>query len=248
MANFIKKIQISVALILCLGVSIGCSSKNKDIVPDKKPSELYTLAQDSLSKENFSKAREYLEAIDSRYPFGPYAHQVQLDLIYSYYKERENDLALAEIDRFITLNPSDENLDYVIYLRGLTNMQKGTDRFLDILHIDKYDRDSTYFEQAFFDFQKLHNLFPKSLYLADARERMIHIKNLLAKHELAIADYYYRKEAYISSIRRCQKIIEFYKDTEQFEDALVIMKNSFEKLGLKEESKEIQAFINLNKS
>ena len=77
----------------------ACSSVNKDVIPDKEPEELYMKAYESLAEENYGKAKEYLEAIDSRYPFGPYAHQVQMDLIYTYYKDREDDLAIAEIDK-----------------------------------------------------------------------------------------------------------------------------------------------------
>lgn len=241
--QFIKIIILSLA---CTSLFTACASKNKDLVPDKKPSELYTAAEEAMSVENYAKAREYLEAIDSRYPFGPFAHQVQLNLIYNYYKDRENDLALAEIDRFISLNPSDENLDYVFYMRGLTNIQKGTDRFLDILRIDKYDRDVSFFEQAFEDLRKVAASYPNSLYAADAQLRMVYIRNLLSRHELKIAKFYHKKGAYISSARRCQNIITKFSDTDEIEEAIYLLADNFEKLNLPKEANETRKFADLN--
>jgi outer membrane protein assembly factor BamD len=241
-----NKSFIVISLIsLCLFIT-SCSSKNKDLVPDKSPDELYISAYDALSKEDYTLAKEYLEAIDSRYPFGPYAHQVQLNLIYTYYKERENDLALAEIDKFIRLNPSDEHIDYLLYIRGLTNIQKSTDRMLDLIRIDRYDRDTSYMEQAYGDFNKLCNMYPKSLFIADAISRMIHIRNMLAKHELAVAKYYYKRQAYISTARRCQKILQLYKDSEQLEEALHLLADSYEHLNLIEPAQKTRQLINLN--
>ena len=223
----------NVFLILSLSfICVGCASVNEDLIPDKTPNELYVEASEAMMNDDFSTAREYLEAIDSRYPFGPYAHQVQLDLIYTYYKDRENDLALAEIDRFIRLNPSDENIDYLLYMRGLTNLQKGTERVLDFLHINRYDRDTSLMEEAFGDFSKLINNYPKSLYVADAYARLVFIRNQLAKHELDIAKFYYKKEAYISSARRCQKIIRNFKDTDQLEDAMKLLVKNYQNLGI----------------
>ena len=224
----------------------ACSSVNKDVVPDKEPEELYMKAYESLAEENYGQAKDYLEAIDSRYPFGPYAHQVQMDLIYTYYKDRENDLAMAEIDKFLRLNPQDPNVDYVLYMRGLTNMQKATNRMLNLLFIDTYDRDISNLEQAFRDFRLLIAKFPKSLYAADAYARMVYIRDTMARHEYAVADFYYRKGAYLSSARRCQYILKNFRDTETLEDALTLLEKNYRNLKLPELADRTKQFKNMN--
>src|SRR5574344_1318282 len=207
-----NKSFIVISLIsLCLFIT-SCSSKNKDLVPDKSPDELYISAYDALSNEDYTLAKEYLE----------------------------------EIDKFIRLNPSDEHIDYLWYIRGLTNIQKSTDRMLDLIRIDRYDRDTSYMEQAYGDFNKLCNMYPKSLFIADAISRMIHIRNMLAKHELAVAKYYYKRQAYISTARRCQKILQLYKDSEQLEEALHLLADSYEHLNLIEPAQKTRQLINLN--
>lgn len=241
-----KIIINSIIASICTLFLFGCGTRNMDFIPDKTPDELYIEANKALYDDNFSKAIEYLEAIHNRYPFGPYAHQVQLNLIYSYYKDRENELALAEINNFIHMNPADEHIDYVYFMRGLTHMQMGTDRLLDILRIDNDERDSNHFELAFFDFRKIYTEYPKSLYAADAYARMVHIQDLLSKHELAIAKFYYKKGAYISSARRCQKILLNYRDSEQIEETLDILAKSYKKLNLNHEYQQIKDFKELN--
>jgi outer membrane protein assembly factor BamD len=99
----------------------GCSG-SKEVVPDNPPNEIYATAQQKLQDGNWKAAITQLEALDNRYPFGPYSQQVQLDLIYAYYKNADLPLAQAAIDRFIRLNPTHPNIDYVMYMRGLTNM------------------------------------------------------------------------------------------------------------------------------
>ncbi|HCR8555449.1 outer membrane protein assembly factor BamD, partial [Pseudomonas mosselii] len=99
----------------------GCSG-SKEEVPDNPPNEIYATAQQKLQDGNWRQAITQLEALDNRYPFGPYSQQVQLDLIYAYYKNADLPLAQAAIDRFIRLNPTHPNIDYVMYMRGLTNM------------------------------------------------------------------------------------------------------------------------------
>ncbi len=100
---------------------VGCSGSN-DAVPDNPPSEIYATAQQKLQDGNFKAAIKQLEALDNRYPFGPYSQQVQLDLIYAYYKNADLPMAQAAISRFMRLNPTHPNIDYVIYMKGLTDM------------------------------------------------------------------------------------------------------------------------------
>ncbi len=242
----IKKVILALSVVTLCVAGVGCSTKNQDVVPDQRPEELYSKAAIAMSQENFQTARDHLEALDSRYPFGPYAHQVQLDLIYTYYKERENDLALAEIDKFIRLNPADEHIDYLLYMRGLTNIQKGTDRFLDFFHIDRYDRDTSYYEEAFNDFNRLVKSYPNSLYVPDARARMVFIKNQISRHEYDIAMFYHRKGAYLSSARHCQKIIAMFKDSEQLEDAMRLLVKNYDALGLNDMKERATKLLNVN--
>ena len=222
------------AFALSLLLSACSSGPNADEVPDVSPENLYKVAQTTMASGEFDTARRYLEAIDSRYPFGDFTSQVQLDLIYVYYKQRESELASAQVARFIRLSPTHPNIDYVYYMKGLIEMQKRADMFQDFLGLDRSQKDPTEFINAFNTFSELIESYPDSLYVADARQRMIFIKRELAKHELNIARYYYLRGAYVSAATHGRNIVHSYRNTPALKEALDIMIKSYDKLGLKE--------------
>ncbi len=227
------KFLAGAVLCLSLAVATGCGSNyNTDEVPDVSPENLYNVAKAGMTTGDYGAARRYLEALDSRYPFGDLTQQAQLDLIYVYYKTRETELASAMIERFIRLSPTHPNIDYVYYMKGLTQMQRRADMIQDYLGLERYEKDPTDYVNAFNTFKQLVTTYPNSIYAADARQRMIYIKDELAKREMAIAQYYYERGAYLSSIRHSQNILSTYRTTTQLEPALENMARCYEQLNL----------------
>lgn len=217
---------------LALLASACSSNYNKDEVPDISPDALYMQAQHAMTTGDYSTARQYLEAIDTRYPFGELSDQVQLDLIYVYYKSRESAMTTAQINRYLRLNPTSQHLDYVLYMKGLNEMQMRSDLLQDFLGLNRSQKDPTYYYQAFATFKEMVQTYPHSAYAADAYQRMIYIQQQLAEREYAIASYYHQRQAYVSSIRHCQNIIYSYRDTPYLEDALELMSDNYRRLGL----------------
>ncbi|MDN2662760.1 outer membrane protein assembly factor BamD [Psychromonas sp. 14N.309.X.WAT.B.A12] len=226
----------------------GCSSKKntKPKVADKPPVALYQDASNALESANFEKAAEILEALDSRYPFGPHSEQVQLDLIYAYYKQGDMALALANIDKFIRLNPTHKDLDYVYYMRGLTNLTVDEQFFQNLFGVDRFNRDQSYSQRAFKDFNRILKSYPDSEYAKDARQRMVYLKDRVARYEVAVAEWYIKREAYIAAINRSKIVLNNYPDTESVKDALEIMIEAYEELGLEEPKKNALAILALN--
>jgi outer membrane protein assembly factor BamD len=229
-----KVVRLFPAMLLSLSLLAGCSSSNKPKVPDEPLEVLYKQAQTKLNSGDYDKAVDILEALDSRYPFGPYASQVQLQLIYAYYKKEDTAQAIANIDRFLRLNPTHRDVDYVYYMRGLANMQEDYNFFHAKFGVDRSDRDPSYARQAFDDFKIVLKNYPNSLYASDARARAVYLKNRLAKFDLAIADFYMRREAWLSAANHAKFLIENYPDTEMTKPALEIMVQSYDKMELKD--------------
>lgn len=223
---------------LCFALFVaGCSSSPDDediVVANKGAEALYEDAKNSLEVGNFSAAATTLSALDSRYPFGPLSHQVQLDLIYAYYKSGKQDESLATIDRFIRLNPNHSDVDYAMYMRGLVNMDNDANFFQDLVGIDRSDRDASDARQSFNDFRRLIEKFPDSKYAADAQKRMIYIKDRLARYEIAVARYYMKREAYVAAANRGQYVVESFPDSPQVQEALEIMVECYDLMGLEE--------------
>jgi outer membrane protein assembly factor BamD len=228
MHNFAKGAAIA---LLSLALSACSSSPEDDITLTKSsPEVLYSQARTSMELGNYSKAVRSLEALDSRYPFGPHKTQVQLDLIYAYYKLDDPASGIANIDRFIRLNPTHKDIDYVYYMRGLVNMQSDNYMFHDMLNIDRTDRDPKAAQDAFKDFDRLVKSYPNSKYALDAQKRMLFLKNRLANYSIKVAEYYIKMNAWSAAAVRAQSVLESYPGTPSTERALEIMATAYEEL------------------
>lgn len=240
--------KLSLRLLLISAVSytlIGCTTS----VPDTKDVpeiELYSKAEQELQNGILKSSIAVLEEMDKSYPFGPYSQQVQLNLIYAYYKSADLSLAVASIDRFIKLNPTHPNIDWVIYIRGLSNMTLDDNQIQGWFNIDRSDRDPEYAQAAFKDFTYLVASFPHSPYSHDAEKRLVYLKNRLANYQLKVAQYYTQRKAYVAVINRVEYMLKTFPDTQATREGLFLMQNAYNQLGLVAEAAKVQQIIAAN--
>src|SRR5690606_33156725 len=192
--------------------------------------EIYATAQQKLQDGNWKQAITQLEALDNRYPFGPYSQQVQLDLIYAYYKNADLPLAQATIDRFMRLNPTHPNIDYVMYMRGLTNMALDDSALQGFFGVDRSDRDPQHARDAFNDFSKLVRGYPKSQSVTDGANRLVLLHDRLAKYEDSVAEYYPRRGAWVAVVNRVEGMLRDYPGTQATRDGLKLMENAYRQM------------------
>ncbi len=219
-------------LVLVLSVSLlaACSS-----APTKEASEkeLYETAKKSIKLRNFQQATIALEELESRFPFGKYAEQAQLDLIYARYSALDLDGAILAADRFIRLHPQSPSVDYAFYLRGVANYNLDVGLASQfVTDVDITSRDPGNMRLAFQDFSELIGRFPESPYAADARKRMVQIRNRLATYELHAARYYIRREAYTAAANRAAHVVQNFPSSPAVEEALGMMVELYDELGL----------------
>lgn len=229
-----KKIFLPVLIASALSLT-ACSSDSieKDAIPDLSQESLHSKAKQYMAVGDFGYAKDYLEALDSRYPFGELTDQVQLDMIYVYYKSRKSDLTTAAIERYLRLNPTSQYTDYVLYMKGLNEIQKHGTLVQDYFGFDRSQKDPQTLYDAFKAFKDLIETYPNSPYANDAYHRLIWVKDQLAKREWAIASYYQERGALISAIRHCQTIIYTFYDSPYAKKAYDLMIKNLDELGLK---------------
>lgn len=225
------------AFILCLSLLIqACSFFSNETKQDKYAKwtveQFVTASKQALEKEDYKKTIALLGQLNSRYPFGTHAAQTQLDLSYAYYKNSDAETALTTADYFIKAHPRHPDVDYAYYLKALINFNRETGFIDRYVPFDKTQRSTLFIQTAYLNFEELLRHFPDSQYASDARQRMIYLKNILARHELHIARFYMDREAFVAAANRTNYILQHYQGTPIIPYALETQIKAYRILGL----------------
>jgi len=210
----------------------ACGTTERDASAKWDADRLYAEAKGELANGNWKTARDWLEKLESRFPFGRHAQQAQIDIAYTYYKEGESAQAIAAADRFLKLHPNHVASDYVHYLKGLASFSDDLGLFGRRFSIDLSARDPKSMREAFDAFRELVQRFPESKYASDARARMNYLVNALAQGEVNVARYYLQRAAYVAAIQRAQGALREYQGTPAAEEALSILVRAYQALGM----------------
>ncbi len=235
----------SLAVFLLLSL-VACSSdpaKDESLTAD----QLYAQAREAMDDHSYEKAVKTLETLQSRFPYGRYAQQAQMEIAYAYYKHDEPAPALGALDRFMKMYPNSEHTDYVLYLKGLINFNENINTTLGTLFgQDSSERDPVSLRDSFDAFKELATRFPASKYTTDAKVRMQYLLNTLAKGDIHVASYYLRRGAYVAAVNRAKNVLTNYPQTPQTRDALQIMVQAYEAMGMKDLSADAKKILDLN--
>lgn len=239
--------KILLFFIIIVNVALaGCSSAPKK---ESSEQELYEDAKRAIKIRSFQQATIALEELESRFPFGKYAEQAQLDLIYARYSGLDLEGAKLAADRFIRLHPQSPSVDYAYYVRGIANyyLDAGVaSQYFPM--VDVSSRDPGHMRLSFKDFSELLMRFPESPYSADAQQRMIDIRNRLAAYELHAARYYIKRQAYIAAVNRAAYLVKSFPASPVTEEALNMMVSIYAKLGLDSQRQDALSVLKLNYS
>jgi len=224
----------------------GCFGNDDLEIADSGEQQLYFEAQRHLENENFDLAIRTLQLLESRYPFGRYAEQAQLEIVYAHYGAYDFEASIESADRFIRLHPQHPNVDYAYYMKGLAAYDIEGDFFSKILPSDDTKRDVSHIKESFAEFAQLLARYPNSPYAADARARMVHLRNMIARHEIHVANYYFRRGAYMAALNRGRYVVEHMQQTPSVADGLAIMAQAYLLLGLEDLAEDSVAVLRLN--
>jgi outer membrane protein assembly factor BamD len=244
-----KLSALKVLAVLALTVSMSACSMfgSKRSTIDNMPVDtLYNTAHKSLENADYAAATRAYQRLIARFPSGEYNEQAQLDMAYAQYKDNQPDDALSTVNRFIKTYPANKHVDYAYYLRGLINFDRTSgviERYVKRSEAQTR-RDQGYNLQAFDDFSELSRRFPDSAYTADARQRMIYLRNVLAQYEINVAEFYLHNKVYVAAANRAQYVIEHYQQAPQAGDALAILTRSYlalQQKALADQSRQVLA-------
>lgn len=233
LGRFLRPIVSLLLPVLLIGALAGCAGMaERDQTAGWTADRLYSEAKEEMDAGNWAAAIGLLQKLESRYPFGRYAQQAQIDTAYAHWKDNELGLALAAVDRFLRLYPNHESVDYVLYLKGLINFNDRASLFTSITGEDMAERDPKAAKEAFDAFKELVTRFPNSKYAEDAASRTRFLVNMLAQNDVHVARYYLRRGAFLAGVNRAQSVVKQYQDAPVVEEALAQMVFGYNALGL----------------
>lgn len=247
-------IKVSTLALMTALTLTGCNSVKGMVGKDKKEviataekgeADYYKDAERALEKGRYREAMLALNNIRTFYPTGQYAQQALLDLIYAQYNAKDYEAVIASTAEFMRLYPTSPYYDYALYVQGVTNMQ-GSPRASRIFKLDQSDRDISYLRLAFADFQTLVTRMPNSAYAPDAAQRMTALYNDFAHHELNVAHWYIKRDAYVAAANRAKWIFQYFPQSASTPEAIAILAYSNDKLGLKDTADQYKTLLQIN--
>ncbi len=231
---------------LLLLLSACATVEDEDPTEGMDAAEVYRDAREYLDEGEYETAIEYYERLESRFPYGPYAEQAQLEIAYTYYKSQEYESAILAAERFIKLHPDHRSVAYAYYLRGLARFDGDQSFMARWFNQDLTERDPKSMREAFRYFSELVSRYPDSRYTKDAIQRMYQLREGLARYELHVANYYVRRSAFVAAANRAQYVVKNYQGTPAVPEALAIMVKSYTELGLPELAKDSKRVLEMN--
>lgn len=234
----VRNLKSSITLKLALAVitaalASGCLFKKKD--PDAGLSgaqQFYDRASKSLQKGDYENAIQYYETLEARFPFSNQARQGQLDLIYAYYRNRQPESVIDAAEQFERENPTHPRVDYTLYMRGMALFSGERTAFHKLFRVDLSKRPPKDARDSYSAFAELIRRYPDSRYAADARQRMLFLRNRVALHENHIARYYFERGAYAAALARATYTLQVFDGVPTSPETLRIMVDSYRKLGM----------------
>ena len=230
MLNIIKKTMLSFLILTLFACANNEESAEEEFINDLV--RAYETAQTAVEAGNFRRAIGIFESIQSRFPFSDLSNQIQLELIYAYYKSNAKEQTIDQTEAFIRENPTSSRIDYALYIQALSYFNEEPDILEKTFRKDMNKRPPQDVEKAYSILERLVSRYPASNYAADAELRMIYLKNRLAAYENIVADYYMRSGAYVAALNRAKTSLEQYNGVPSNRESLDIMILAYEKLGM----------------
>ncbi len=241
-----KKYYLTLGCAVVLLLSACATKTGLEKYEGQSAQQIFVGAEKSLQKGDYKDASDRYEALEALYPYGDYAQQTELNIIYSYYKDRDYDSAIAAADRYTHLYPQGPATDYAYYMKGLAEFSRNEGFFERYLPLNISARDNASIQQAFNDFNDFLTRYPTSVYAPDARQRMVFLRNLLAEQQLQIGQYYYSRKAYVGAAERGRVVVTQYPHSDSVEAALVLMYQSYQQLQLTSDAVQVRAVLQAN--
>jgi len=218
-------------------VLIGCaeqSSKEKasssaDMLSyAKNAEELYKKGMQKLDSHNVTEASKIFTQLKEKYPYSRYAQLAELRLADCDFESEDFAQAGQKYKDFVRRYPSHPEVGYSMYRRAMSTYKRIPGSLFILPRV--YERDLSFAKEAAREFKEFLDFFPQSPYFEDAKKHYLECLDLLVKHELTIARYYFDRGKYDGAIARCKKVMEKLEESNLVPSAILLLGECYLKM------------------
>jgi len=209
-----QKFNYFISVIVLSSLMLGCAATiQKPAGTNKTVEQLYTESTQLIANNQLDQSHNKLKAMEIRFPFHELTHKLQLDLAMAYSNNKQTSKAVSLANRFIAQYPYHQNADYAYYIKAIANFNKGIEKISVTEHQDLQHTSSREAREAYKNFADLIRRFPTSKYSQESQDRVTHLRDRLASHEVSLAEASYQNNQPIMASQRAQYVIKNYPDT-----------------------------------
>jgi outer membrane protein assembly factor BamD len=189
-----------------------------------------------MKSGNMVEASRKFDAIEKQNPFTEWGRKALVMSTYTKQRMGRNDEAIASGNRYLNQYPRSQDSAYVQYLVGLSYSKQVAD----------VTQDQKAAQQTIEAMSKVVNDYPDSEYVEDAQAKIRFARDQLAGKEMQVGRYYLERKEYLAAIQRFRKVVEQYSNTNQVEEALARLTETYYAMGIVEEAQTAAAVLGRN--
>jgi outer membrane protein assembly factor BamD len=183
----------------------------------------YVLGQQAFATHDYRGSAIYFQKLIDQYPFSPYAEDAELKIGLSQYQLKHYAEAISSLGDFEKMHPTSKQIELVSYYLAMSHFDQ----------IGRPDQDQNNTEQALTQFEMIERRFPETGFAALAHQQIAICREMLARHQLLIGDFYYKKANFRAAESRLAELMEKWPDTPVGDEALYQLGTTLEKEGKK---------------
>ena len=213
--------------------ALGCAPVTTAITQEKQQDtgkeaaiadlQLYNEAKAALLAGNYPQAANNFGTLAIRHPLNNHAQQALLETAADNVTRGQAATAITSAEKFIGQNPNHPHVDYAYYHRGLVAFYDSLPTLEAADPAAATPQASAPVRRAFQYLAELLRNTPSSVFAADTTQRMLHIRNTLARHEVAIAKHYLTQGDLARAAARAKYVVQNYQPSPAAADALALL-------------------------
>jgi outer membrane protein assembly factor BamD len=177
----------------------------------------YDRGMSELKEKNYPEAIRFFEYVKAKYPFSNVSLLSDLRLSDIKYAQGRYGEAADSYERFAKDHPSSDEVEYAVFRAGLCHVKAAPSDFF--LFPPVFEKDQHETEKGVTTLRDFVQKYPSSTYLADVKKVLAEAEERLARRELYVGDYYYKRGNWAGAAGRYKGLAETYPGAPQAEPA-----------------------------